>query len=210
MLEKSKFNFILDEIEKIYPDASCELNYRNIYELSVAVILSAQTTDKKVNIVTKELFKKYSNIEQLANGKEEDLKEIIKPLGLASSKSKNLILMAKKVVESFDGIIPSNINDLLTLNGIGRKCANVILCEGYNIPAFPVDTHIERISKRMNLVDENASVLEIENTLIKMMEEERYHKAHHLLIHFGRYFCTARSPKCDICFYNKKCCYNKN
>lgn len=206
---KEEVKYILDEIEKIFPNASCELNYHNIYELIVAVSLSAQTTDKAVNIVTPALFSKYPDVYALAKGNPDEVQTYIKTIGLSYNKSRNIVAMAKMIVEKYQGEIPNTQEELESLPGVGRKTANVVLTEGYKIPRIPVDTHVDRVSKRLGIVEETASVLNVEITLMSLIEEERWHKAHHLLLFMGRYKCLARNPKCDDCFYKDKCRINK-
>lgn len=204
---KDEVTNILDEIENIFPNASCELIYHNIYELIVAVSLSAQTTDKAVNVVTPRLFEAYPTVYDLAVANPTEVKEYIKTIGLSTNKSKNIVAMAKMVVEEYQGEIPHTQEDLEKLPGVGRKTANVVLTEGYHIPRIPVDTHVERVSKRLGIADETDSVIGVEEKLMQLIDEERWHKAHHLLLFMGRYQCLARNPKCEQCFYQSKCLY---
>ena len=199
---------ILLEIEKLFPNASCELVYHNLYELLIAVMLSAQTTDKSVNLVTPNLFMKYPTALSLSNAQYDDVKSIIARLGLSSNKAKNIIATSKMLVEKYNGEIPSTLEELITLPGVGRKTANVVLSEGYKIPRIAVDTHVERVSKRLGIVSDSASVLDVEQTLMKLIDEPLWHKSHHLLLFFGRYFCLAKKPNCENCFYKNKCSYN--
>ena len=199
---------ILLEIEKLFPNASCELVYHNLYELLIAVMLSAQTTDKSVNLVTPNLFMKYPTALSLSNAEYDDVKSIIARLGLSSNKAKNIIATSKMLVEKYNGIVPSTLEELITLPGVGRKTANVVLSEGYKIPRIAVDTHVERVSKRLGIVSDSASVLDVELTLMKLIDEPLWHKSHHLLLFFGRYFCLAKKPNCENCFYKNKCSYN--
>ncbi len=207
--DKEEVRYILDEIEKIFPNAACELIYHNLYELIVAVSLSAQTTDKAVNLVTPNLFKAYPTVQKLALANPDEIEKYIKTIGLSKNKSKNIVSMAKIVTERYNGVIPNNQLDLESLPGVGRKTANVVLTEGYKIPRIPVDTHVERVSKRLGIVNNDATVLEVEKNLMSLIEEERWHKAHHLFLFMGRYKCFARNPKCEDCFYKEKCTYNK-
>ncbi len=207
---KEEVKHILDEIETLFPNASCELVYHNLYELIVAVSLSAQTTDKAVNLVTPRLFEKYPTVFALAKANAQEVRSYIQTIGLSHNKSKNLVAMAKMIVSDFQGQIPSNQEDLEKLPGVGRKTANVVLTEGYKIPRIPVDTHVERVSKRLGIVQNDASVVKVEETLMSLIEEERWHKAHHLLLFMGRYKCLARNPKCEDCFYKEKCIYNQS
>lgn len=199
---------ILLEIEKLFPNASCELVYHNLYELLIAVMLSAQTTDKSVNLVTPNLFMKYPTALSLSNAEYDDVKSIIARLGLSSNKAKNIIATSKMLVEKYNGKVPSTLEELITLPGVGRKTANVVLSEGYKIPRIAVDTHVERVSKRLGIVSDSASVLDVEQTLMKLIDEPLWHKSHHLLLFFGRYFCLAKKPNCENCFYKNKCSYN--
>lgn len=208
-MSNDKVKYILDEIEKMFPDASCELNYNNVFELIVAVSMSAQTTDRAVNKVTPVLFEKYPTPIQLAKAKQEDVEEIIKTIGLYKNKAKNIINLSKILVEKYDGKVPAFQTNLESLPGVGRKTANVVLTEGFGIPRIPVDTHVERVSKRMGIVNDNESVVAVEETLEKMIPQARWHKAHHLLLFMGRYHCFAKNPKCGNCFYKEECKYDK-
>ena len=189
----------------MFPNAGCELVYHNVFELSVATILSAQTTDKSVNRVTPILFTKYPTPYDLAKANQQDVMEIIKTIGLYKNKSQNIILFSKKLVEEFDGIVPKDFEQLQTLPGVGRKTANVILTEGYKIPRLPVDTHVERVSKRLQIANVDDSVLKVELKLMELIEESNWHKAHHLLLFFGRYFCFAKKPSCNSCPFKNRC-----
>lgn len=204
---KEELISILLEIEKLFPNAGCELNYNNVFELLIAVMLSAQTTDKSVNVVTPELFKKYPNAKALGSANIDDVKEIIKRIGLSSTKSKNIVNASKILAEKYNGEVPCDLNGLMTLPGVGRKTANVVMSEGFKIPRIAVDTHVERVSKRLGLVDYNSSVLDVELMLMELIDEDKWHKSHHLLLFFGRYFCFAKKPNCENCFYKNKCSY---
>ncbi len=204
---KNDLTEILVEIKRMFPNAGCELIYHNHFELIIAVVLSAQTTDKSVNIVTPKLFEKYPDAIALSKANPQDVIAIIARIGLANNKSKNIIALANALVEKFDGNVPNNFDDLVMLPGVGRKTANVVLSEGFKINRIAVDTHVERVSKRLGIVNQNASVLDVENTLMNLIDEQRWHEAHHLLLFFGRYFCLAKKPNCDKCFYQKHCCY---
>lgn len=207
MSNETKIYEIFDILKKMFPDAHCELNYHNVYELTVAVMLSAQTTDKSVNLVTPELFRKYPTIYDLSNASVSDVEQCIKRIGLYHNKAINIIAMAKQVVEKYQGEIPSDLDSLKALPGIGQKTANVILVEYFKIPRIPVDTHVDRVSKRLNLVEANASVLEVENKLMRLLKPEDYHLGHHLFLFLGRYHCLSRNPKCDNCPLKKYCIY---
>ena len=196
---------IINELEKLYPDATCFLNHSNTYELLVAVILSAQTTDLKVNKVTPTLFKKYPNIKSLAKAKIDDVKEIIKSIGLANNKANNIINMANEVETRFNGIIPNNREDLVTLPGVGRKTANVVLANSFNVPTFAVDTHVYRVSYRLGIRKVDDDVLTCELKLNKYFDKSYWIKLHHQFILFGRNICESRKPKCEICPLKKYC-----
>ncbi len=209
MLKINKFKEIYDILLSMFPDAHCELNYSNVYELTVAVMLSAQTTDKAVNLVTPSLFKHYPDVESLSKASINDVEKDIKRIGLYHNKAINIISMAKIVHEKYNGNIPNNLDELKSLPGIGQKTANVVLTEWFKIPRIPVDTHVERVSKRLNIVNSDATVLEVENTLMTLMPKEKYHMAHHLLLFLGRYHCLSRNPKCNNCPLKKYCVYDK-
>ena len=208
-MQKNNIDFILDNLEKLFPDAGCELNYNNVFELLIAVSLSAQTTDKSVNKIRQQLFSKYKDSFELANAKVEDVEEIIKSIGLYKNKSRNIINLSKILVEKYNGIVPNNQSDLESLPGVGRKTANVVLTEGFKIPRIPVDTHVDRVTKRFGLISEDASVLDVENKLMSLIDESKWHKAHHLILFMGRYKCLAKNPKCSDCFYKEYCKYDK-
>jgi endonuclease-3 len=192
----------------MFPNASCELEYHNIFELLIAVVLSAQTTDKAVNKITPYLFAKYPTSTLLAKANVADVALIIKPIGLANAKSRNIISLSQALLDRFNGEVPCDFDSLLSLPGVGRKTANVVLSEGFHEQHIAVDTHVERVSKRLGLVSKNASVLDTELKLQQLIDESRWHEAHHLLIFFGRYFCTAKNPQCQNCFYQSKCRQN--
>lgn len=202
-------NYYIEKFNILFPDAKCELNYRNIYELSVAVILSAQTSDAQVNKVTPHLFQQYPNVESLGNAKQKDVFEYIKMLGLAERKSEYLIKFAKVVLEEFDGIVPSTIEQLVTIPGIGRKTANVIVSEGYRLPGFAVDVHVTRVSKRLGLASEDDNPDKIELKLKKYFPEELWHQLHHQMIFMGRYLCKSQRPECERCLFQQSCKYYK-
>lgn len=209
MKKEEKINLITSYLDEILPNAHCELNYSKDYELLIAVMLSAQTTDKSVNNVTKKLFLKYDNLEVLSNARYEDVYDIIKPLGLASNKSKNTILIAKQILNEFNGIVPNDIDKLILLPGVGRKTASVVTGELFNNEVIPVDTHVSRIAKRLNLALEHDDPYLIELKLEKLIKGERRMLFHHQMIHFGRYYCSSKSPKCDNCKLKDICKYYK-
>ena len=198
-------NEILFELEKLFPDARCELNYKNIYELCVAVMLSAQTTDKKVNNITPTLFSKYPSVKELKNALQHDVELIIRPLGLSNNKSKNIIAFAKIIDEKYNGAIPNDFETLVTLPGIGRKTANVVMLNAFNkCEGIAVDTHAKRISNRIGFSYEE-DPLKIEQDLLKKIRQEDWHKMNHLFVYHGRATCTARNPKCDECCIKEYC-----
>ena len=194
-----KINSLITFMDEIYPDVGCELNYHKDYELVIAVMLSAQTTDVSVNKVTAVLFNKYKTLEELANADIKDIEDIIHSIGLYKNKAKNLLGIAKELLEKYDGKVPSDKDELQKLPGVGNKTAGVIRAEIFKIPDLPVDTHILRISKRLKIVDSTADAYETEMKLKSLVPEERWIKLHHQLIHFGRGMCTARNPQCEKC-----------
>ena len=200
-----KTDYILDELEKIFPDAKCELIHSNPFELVCAVSLSAQTTDERVNMVTGELFKRYPTPNDLANADLDEVEDIIKSIGLYHNKALNLIAMAKKLVEDFDSTVPSDIDSLCTLNGVGRKTANVVRLVAFDIPSIPVDTHVSRVSKRLGLANIDDDVSIIEKKLAKKVNKSRWNRMHHLFIFFGRYLCKAKNPECFRCPFKDIC-----
>ena len=204
---KTNVKPLLDYLDEILPTAKCELLYSKDYELVIAVMLSAQTTDKSVNAVTPILFKKYPTLAALYDAPLEDIEEIIKPIGLYKNKAKNLKGIVKDLVDRFNSVVPSDKEQLMTLPGVGNKTAGVIRAEIFHIPDLPVDTHILRISKRLNLAKKDDEPIDVERKLKKIIPEERWIKSHHQLIHFGRYYCMARSPKCENCKISDMCIY---
>lgn len=193
---------ILDYLEKLIPNPKCELDYNKDYELLIAVMLSAQTTDKRVNIVTKELFKKYNNLEELSKAKLRDIENIVYTLGNYKKKSKAVIEIAKEL-NGKD--LPNNRTYLENLPMVGRKTVSVVLSELYNEPNIAVDTHVERVSKRLGFAKERDNVLEVEKKFKKVIPKENWCKFHLRLVHFGRYYCTAKNPKCETCKIKKLC-----
>lgn len=206
MTRKERYQFVIDYFEKQNPDAETELIYDNPYELLVAVILSAQCTDKRVNITTPAIFQKYPNVHSLSKASFEELFPYIKSISYPNNKTKHLIGMAKAVVEEFNGKIPMTIEELVQLPGVGRKTANVITSVIDQQPNMAVDTHVFRVSKRIGLVSTSASTpLAVEKELISNIPEQYIHKAHHWLILHGRYICVARTPRCEVCGLRPVC-----
>lgn len=199
---------IFEILKNKFPVADCELNFNNNYELIVAVILSAQCTDKRVNIVTPNLFKKYPTVKDLANANEQELKNIIHSCGFYNNKSKNLITMAKDVCQKFGGEIPSDYGDLISLSGVGRKTANVVMAVGFGKDAIAVDTHVFRVSNRLGIKSKNP--LECEKQLQKIFDQKDWSHLHYLLVLFGRYYCKAIKPECSNCELKEFCILNKN
>ncbi|MBO4538111.1 MAG: endonuclease III [Erysipelotrichaceae bacterium] len=196
---------IYQDLMKLYPDAHCQLNYGSDFQLAVAVLLSAQTTDVSVNRVTERLFAEYPDAESLSRAPISALEEIIHQLGLYHAKARNISLMASEVVRRYKGKLPDKMEELTGLPGIGVKCANVILAEIYKIPAFPVDTHVSRISRRLGIAGKQDSLPVVERKLKEYFPRERWIKMHHLLIFFGRNMCTARKPDCAGCPFSSFC-----
>ena len=198
---------IFEYLDKLYPNAHCELNYNNDYELLMAIVLSAQTTDKKVNKVTKVLFEKYPDLKSLSQAKTSDIENIIREIGTFKKKSLFLKNIATHILEEQNCKVPNNRTYLSTLNGVGRKTINVFLSEYYNIPNLAVDTHVERISKRLSLAKDNDSVEVVEEKLKKKIPKNMWIKSHHQLIFFGRYHCKAIKPNCQDCKLHHLCKY---
>lgn len=195
----NKVEIIENYLEELLPNPKCELSYSKDYELLLAVMLSAQTTDKRVNKVTDVLFKKYDSLEKLKNADLEDLKNIIRELGNQNIKSNNLKNIATILVNEYNSIMPKKREDLESLPGVGRKTVNVVFGELNIEPNMAVDTHVTRVSKRLGLAKENDNVLEIEMKLRRKFKKETWSKRHKQLVLFGRYYCKAIKPKCDKC-----------
>ncbi len=198
---------ILNTIEEMFPNAKTELDYKNVFELCIAVILSAQTTDLAVNKLTPKLFEQYPDAKSLARANQKDVEKVLRTIGLYRNKAKNIIEFANQIVNDFDNQVPNTKDQLITLAGVGTKTANVILSEYFKIPAIAVDTHVERVTKRLKIVRENYSVLQTEKRLERALPKERWSQAHHSFILFGRYHCMARNPKCDVCPLTADCKY---
>ena len=199
---------IINTLRNIITEPICELDFSNNFELLIAVILSAQCTDKRVNMVTKELFKVYDTPEKLASAKLKDVEKIIKPCGFYNNKSKNIIECSKQLVQSFGGQVPSDMDELMSLKGVGRKTANVVRAVGYKIPALAVDTHVFRVSNRLGLANSD-NVNMVERQLMDNIPKSDWIDVHHMLILFGRYYCKAISPKCEACPLKKYCNFVK-
>lgn len=207
MINKETMSFISTYVDSLFPNAKCELFYSQDYELAIAVMLSAQTTDKAVNQVTQSLFKDYKTLQDYEEATVEEIESHIKTLGLAKNKAKNIKGIAHLLLTEFNGKLPSDKDELQKLPGIGNKSAGVIRIEVFKIPDLPVDTHIIRISNQLGIAKKNEEPIDIERKLKKLIPESHWIKTHHQLIHFGRYFCTARSPKCEECKLRNICKY---
>lgn len=201
---------VLAIIGEMYPDAHCELDYQTPFQLLVAVILSAQTTDKSVNKVTPQLWQHYPTIADLAAANVVDVENDLRTIGLYKNKARNIVKTARAVLQDFDGVVPKTHKELESLPGVGRKTANVVLAEIYKVPSIAVDTHVSRVAKRLNISAQDASVTEIEHDLMKKIPKRDWIVTHHRLIFFGRYFCLAKNPKCAICPVQSYCKYYKD
>lgn len=201
---------IEDYLDELFPNPRCELNYTKDYELLLATMLSAQTTDKRVNSVTEILFKKYPTLKALSEANIADIQNIIRPIGTYHKKSENLIEIAKKLNKDYGETLPNNRDYLESLPGVGRKTANVVLSNIFNVPCIAVDTHVSRVSKRLNLAKEKDNPLQIEKKLNKKFKKEDLCKRHHQLVLFGRYYCLARNPKCPECKLKEICKFYKH
>lgn len=201
----TKSKDIVAYLDEIIPNPKCELEYNKDYELLIATMLSAQTTDKRVNMVTRELFLKYSNLKELSDASLEDLIQIIKPVGTFNRKALNVKLIAKELLEKSSGTVPNDRDFLESLSGVGRKTTNVVLSNLFNEQCIAVDTHVSRVSKRLGLAKENDDVYVIERKLNKKFKGENLGRIHHQLVLFGRYYCKALKPICETCELKKYC-----
>ncbi|MDO4462280.1 MAG: endonuclease III [Bacteroidia bacterium] len=190
---------LISAFQQIMPKAESELNFSNNFELLVAVMLSAQCTDKRVNMVTPALFEAYPDAESMSKASEQELLEYISSISYPNSKATHLAEMARKLISDFNGVVPNNMDDLQTLPGVGRKTANVIMAVAFNAAAMPVDTHVYRVARRLGLSKESHTPVETETQLRVQIPQELLSTAHHWLLLHGRYTCTARSPKCPTC-----------
>lgn len=199
MISKEKTMIAFERMYKMFPEAECELTYQTPFQLLIAVILSAQATDVSVNKATPALFAAYPTPQALAEAPLEAIIDKIRTIGLYRNKAKNIKACSQQLLEKFNGEVPQTREALVSLPGVGRKTANVVLGDAFGVPAIAVDTHVERVTKRLRVCKLKASVSEVEETLMRKVPEELWVKTHHTLIFFGRYHCTARAPKCDIC-----------
>ena len=198
-----------EELDRMIPNPVCELNYTQDYELLLAVMMSAQTTDKRVNMVTDILYKKYPTLQALSQADLQDIIEIIRPIGTFYKKAQNIKAISKYLLEECNGKVPNNRTSLESLPGVGRKTTNVVLSILYNVPCIAVDTHVERVSKRLGLAKEKDSVLEVEKKLTRKLSKDKLNKLHHQILLFGRYYCKSRNPECHICPFTDMCKYYK-
>ena len=208
-MQKNETTKLVNILKQTYPEATCSLDFTNPFELVVAVMLSAQCTDERVNLTTPALFKRCKTIEDFANIDIKELEDLIHPCGFYKNKAKNIKQCAKQVLENFNGKVPADMDSLLTLAGVGRKSANVILLEVFGIAeGIAVDTHCKRISNRIGLSNES-DPSKIEQDLLKQFDKSNLKDINHLFVWHGRYTCTARNPKCEICTIKQFCKYYK-
>lgn len=202
-------NKFYEDLDRLIPNPVCELHYTKDYELLLAVMLSAQTTDKRVNMVTDVLYPKYPTLEALRDASIEDIIDIIRPIGTFHKKAQNIKLIARDLLENYQGIVPNNRSYLESLPGVGRKTTNVVLSILYNAPCIAVDTHVERVSKRLGLAKEKDTVLEVERKLTRKLPKDKLNKLHHQILLFGRYYCKSRNPECETCPFTEMCKHYK-
>ncbi|MDQ0058124.1 endonuclease III [Paenibacillus harenae] len=199
MNAKQKMRHILDIIAEMFPDAHCELNHSNPFELTIAVLLSAQCTDETVNKVTASLFQKYKQPEDYLGVPLEELEQDIRRIGLFRTKASNIQKLCRILIDKYDGEVPASHEGLTELPGVGRKTANVVMSNAFDVPAIAVDTHVDRVSKRLGIAKLDDNVLEVEKKLMKLVPQEEWTVTHHRLIFFGRYHCKAQNPQCPVC-----------
>jgi endonuclease-3 len=199
MLNNTQIRYCLDQIGDMFPNAHCELNHSNPFELIIAVSLSAQCTDALVNKVTKGLFEKYKTPQDYLKVSLEELQNDIRSIGLYRNKAKNIQSLCKMLLDEYQGELPMDRDELTKLPGVGRKTANVVVSVAFNVPAIAVDTHVERVTKRLGICRWKDSVLEVEKTLMRKVPKEEWSVTHHRLIFFGRYHCKAQNPQCPSC-----------
>lgn len=201
----TKSKLVREYLDELFPNPKCELNYNNDYELLIAICLSAQTTDKRVNEVTKVLFEKYPKLEDMKNADVKDLEQIIRPLGSFHKKSCYVKELSTIIVDKYSSVVPTARTDLESLPGVGRKTVNVFLGEFYNYPAIAVDTHVERVSKRLRIAKKDSNVKEVEEKLMKFYPKKEWAKRHLQMVLFGRYYCKAIKPLCEDCKLKEYC-----
>jgi endonuclease-3 len=208
-INKQLATTIMDILIKAYPEAGCSLDFETPFQMLVAVCLSAQCTDERVNKTTPDLFKKYSTPKDFASADISEVEKLIHSCGFYKNKAKNLVNAGKKIVDDFNGIVPNNMEDLMTIPGVGRKSANVIMLEAFNDPqGIAVDTHCKRVSNRLDL-SKKSEPTDIEEDLLKLLPKEYYKDVNHVLIYFGRETCKSQNPKCDKCPVKDYCKYKK-
>lgn len=199
-----KINNLNEKLDLMFPNPKCELNYNRDYELLIATVLSAQCTDKRVNEVTSNLFSKY-DLYGLAKANKKDIENIIRSCGSHTKKSSYIISISNSLIENYNGVVPNNREYLESLPGVGRKTTNVVLSNLFDVPAIAVDTHVERVSKRLKLAKKTDTVLQVEKKLQKAIPISLWSKSHHQLVLFGRYICKARKPECSNCAFINDC-----
>lgn len=204
----TKAEKVYDLLKAAYPDARCGLDYDSPFQLLISTMLSAQATDKSVNKVTEDLYKQYPDLDSFLKLSQEEIEEKIRQIGLYKNKAKNIYKMLRVLRDKFKGQVPKSLEDLMSLPGVGRKTASVVLVEAFIIPAFPVDTHVFRVTRRIGLAGGNTAD-KVSDEMMKRLPKYKWHLMHHLLITHGRSICTAQSPKCGSCTINKICSYYK-
>jgi endonuclease III len=204
-MNQKQLRHALDTIGHMFPDAHCELSHSNPFELTIAVLLSAQCTDETVNKVTASLFQKYRTPEDYLSVPIEELEQDIRRIGLFRNKAKNIQSLCAMILQQYGGQIPEKHEQLIELPGVGRKTANVVVSNAFGIPAIAVDTHVERVSKRLGIALQTDSVLEVEKKLMRQVPKDEWTLTHHRLIFFGRYHCKAQNPKCESCPLIESC-----
>lgn len=204
----SKAEKVYELLGAAYPDAKCGLDYGSPFQLLVSTMLSAQATDKSVNAVTKDLYKEYPDLDSFLKLTQEEIQEKIKKIGLYKNKSKNIYKMCRELKEKYDGEVPKKMEDLISLPGVGRKTASVVLVEAFEIPAFPVDTHVFRLTRRIGLA-KGMTADKVSDEMMAKLPKYKWHLMHHLLITHGRETCIAQNPKCEICNIKDLCNYFK-
>ncbi|GAB2691827.1 endonuclease III [Paenibacillus thermoaerophilus] len=205
MVTKKEMRHILDVIGGMFPDAHCELHHSNPFELTIAVLLSAQCTDETVNKVTRDLFVKYRSPHDYLSVPLEELEQDIRRIGLFRSKASNIQKLCRMLIDEYGGQVPREHSELVKLPGVGRKTANVVVSNAFGVPAIAVDTHVERVSKRLGIADPDDTVLEVEQKLMRLVPKDEWTITHHRLIFFGRYHCKAQNPNCPACPLLERC-----
>ncbi|MDF2678277.1 MAG: endonuclease [Bacillota bacterium] len=204
----NKAEKVYELLKANYPEAKCGLDYGTPFQLLVSTMLSAQATDKSVNAVTKDMYKDYPDLDSFLKLSQEEIEKKIKKIGLYKNKSKNIYRMCRELKEKHEGVVPQNMEDLISLSGVGRKTASVVLVEAFNIPAFPVDTHVFRLTKRIGLAN-GSTADKVSDEMMSKLPKYKYHLMHHLLITHGREICTAQKPNCNDCILKDICKYYK-